>query len=529
MGWLSGVETIVERNGVGKAGAGNGASARRLVSYAPASGDVLGEAPICSSDDVRAAMAKARAAQAIWAELPIEARCERVLDLRDLIVDRAAELVDVLSKECGKPRNEALVHEVLVVVDLATYFAKRAPRILAPREIDLHLFRHRKSYVHYAPRGIVGIISPWNFPLVIPMGDTIAALIAGNGVLLKPSEVTPLIALKFKEIYDASGMPRDLFQVVTGDGATGAALIDARPDKLVFTGAVSTGKRVAAACGERLIPCTMELGGKAAAIVCDDADVERSAQAIVFGGFANSGQVCISVERVYAHRAIYAQLVDRVSELTRALRQGDPAVSEVDVGAMIFPKQVEIVESLVADAIAHGAALKTGGKRKPGKGQFYEPTVLAGCTQDMRVMREEIFGPIVPMMSVNSEDEAIAHANDSHLGLMGYVFTRDRVRGRRIAEQVRAGTVMVNDVLSGYACPEAPFGGVKESGFGRVHGDEGLRDLCEVRHVNYNRIPTTKREPVWFPYSNRMHATMERAMRLVWRRGSAMKKMIDLL
>ncbi len=535
MGWLNGVDSVV---GVAKSGVAapagmnagtNGGAGRRIVSYAPASGEVLGEAPIRTAEEVREAMARARAAQAIWAELPVEARCERVLDLRDAIVDRSGELVDLLSRECGKPRNEALVHEVLVVVDLASYFAKRAPRILAPREIDLHLFRHRKSYVHYAPRGVVGIISPWNFPFVIPIGDTIAALIAGNGVVLKPSEVTPLIALKFKEIYDASGMPRDLFQVVTGDGPTGAALIDAQPDKLVFTGAVATGKRVAAACGERLIPCTMELGGKAAAIVCEDADIERSAQAIVFGGFANSGQVCISVERVYAHRTVYAPLVERITELTRALRQGDPATSEVDVGAMIFPRQVEIVETLLADALKHGAELKTGGKRKPGKGQFFEPTVLAGCAQDMRVMHEEIFGPIVPIMCVDTEDEAIAYANDSHLGLMGYVFTRDRARGRRIAEQVRAGTVMVNDVLSGYACPEAPFGGVKESGFGRVHGDEGLRDLCEIRHVNYNRIPTTRREPVWFPYRAKMHTTMERVMRLIWKRGSPMKKMIDLL
>ncbi len=518
MGWLSGVETMV-----------NGGGSRRIVSYAPATGEVLGEAPIRSADEVKSAMQRARAAQAVWAELPLEARCERLLDLRDAIVDRASELVDTLSRECGKPKNEALVHEVLVVADLTTYLAKRAPKILAPREIDLHLFRHRKSYVHYAPRGVVGIISPWNFPFVIPVGDTITALVAGNGVVLKPSEVTPLIALKFKEIYDASGMPRDLFQVVTGDGATGAALIEAEPDKLVFTGAVSTGKRVAAACGERLIPCTMELGGKAAAIVCEDADLERAAQAIVFGGFTNSGQVCISVERVYAHRALYGQLVDRVTELTLALRQGDPGSAEVDVGAMIFPRQIEIVESLLADALEKGATLKTGGKRKTGKGQFFEPTVLAGCTQDMKVMREEIFGPIVPIMAVDSEEGAIALANDSHLGLMGYVFTRDRARGRRIAEQVRAGTVMVNDVLSGYACPEAPFGGVKQSGFGRVHGDEGLREMCEVRHVNYNRIPTTKREPVWFPYRDSLYGTLERVMRLLWRRGSTVKKVIDLL
>jgi acyl-CoA reductase-like NAD-dependent aldehyde dehydrogenase len=519
MGWLSGVDSTV----------GSPSGAKRIVSYAPASGESLGEVPICSAEQVRTAVERARVAQVNWAELPIEARAERVLVLRDLIVDRAEELVALLSKECGKPRFEALTHEVMVVADLATYYAKRAPKILAPREIELHLFRHRRSYVHYAPRGVVGIISPWNFPFVIPVGDAITALIAGNGVVLKPSEVTPLIALKFKEVFDQSGMPRDLFQVVTGDASTGAPLIDARPDKVVFTGAVSTGKRVAAACGERLIPCTMELGGKAAAIVCDDADIERAARAIVFAGFANSGQICISVERVYAHEDVHDQLVERVVKLTDELRQGDPATQEVDVGAMIFPRQIDIVETLLKDAIERGAILRTGGKRRAGKGQFYLPTVLTGCHHGMRVMKDEIFGPIVPIMKVSSDDEAVALANDSHLGLMGYVFARDRVRGRRIAERVHAGTVMVNDVLNAYAAPETPFGGVKESGFGRVHGEEGLRDMCEVRHVNYNRTPTLRREPVWFPYKQRAYGTMVRLMRVFMRSGSPMKKMIDLL
>jgi acyl-CoA reductase-like NAD-dependent aldehyde dehydrogenase len=519
MGWLSGVETTV----------GSSGSARRIVSYAPATGEVLGEVPIRTADEVRAVVARARAAQASWAELPLELRCERVVGLRDAIVDRADDIVELLSKECGKPRFEALVQEVMVVADLCTYYAKRAPKILAPREIDLHLFRHRRSYVHYAPRGVVGVISPWNFPFVIPIGDAVTAMIAGNAVVLKPSEVTPLIALCFKDVFDQSGMPKDLFQVVTGDASTGTALIEAQPDKVVFTGAVATGKRVAAACGERLIPCTLELGGKAAAIVCEDADVERAARAIVFAGFANSGQICISVERVYAHQAVHDQLLERVTKLTRELRQGNPQTEEVDVGAMIFPRQVEIVEQLLADAVSRGAQVKTGGKRRAGKGQFFEPTVLAGCTHDMKVMREEIFGPIVPVMKVGSEEEAIALANDSHLGLMGYVFSRDRVRSRRIAERVQAGTVMVNDVLTAYATPEAPFGGVKQSGYGRVHGDEGLRDMCEIRHVNYNRVPTLRREPVWFPYRPRVYGTMQRLLRVFMRSGSPMKKMIDLL
>jgi acyl-CoA reductase-like NAD-dependent aldehyde dehydrogenase len=519
MGWLTGVESTL--------GAETGT--RRLLSYAPATGEVLGEVPICSTEQVREAMVRARAAQAIWAEVPLDERCARVLALRDILVDHAEELVALLSAECGKPRQEALVHEVMVIADLATYYAKRATKILAPREIDLHLFKHRRSYVHYAPRGVVGIISPWNYPLVIPVGDAITALIAGNAVLHKPSEVTPLIALKFKEIFDKTDIPKDLYQVLPGDGGTGAALIDARPDKIVFTGAVSTGRRVAAACGENLIPCTLELGGKAAAIVCEDADLERAARAIVSGAFANSGQVCIGVERVYVHAALHDALVERVVRLTRDLRQGDPLAGSVEVGAMIFPKQIEVLEALLKDAQNLGAQIRTGGKRKPGPGQFFEPTVLTGCTQEMRVMREECFGPVLPIMQVASDDEAIAYANDSDLGLMGYVFTRDRNKGRAIAERIQAGTVMVNDVLSAYAMPEAPFGGIKNSGFGRVHGDEGLRDMCELRHVNYNRVPTVKREPVWFPYRKTTYVTMSRIMRLFMRSGSTVKKVIDLL
>jgi len=518
MGQLAGVSVT----SVGKE------SKRVIVSYAPATGEALGEVPVMTPEEVGAAVKRARLAQESWALLPIEERCERILRFRDVFVDRAEEVVDLLSRECGKPRTEALAHEVAVTADLATYFAKRAAKFLAPREIEMHLLKHRRSYVHYPPRGVIGIISPWNFPLVIPIGDTIMALIAGNAVVLKPSEVTPLIALKVKEVYDAAGMPDDLFQVVTGDGATGAALIDARPDKIVFTGAVSTGRKVAAACGERLIPCTMELGGKAAAIVCADADLERAARAIVWGGFANSGQVCVSVERVYAHESIYEKLAERVTELTGQLRQGDPLDHGTDVGAIIFPKQIEVAQGLIADAVAKGAHIEVGGDRREGPGQFFQPTVLTGCTQDMAVMREEIFGPVVPIMKVRDEDQAVALANDSSLGLMGYVFTKDRDKGRRLAERIRAGTVMVNDVLSAYGAPETPFGGVKDSGFGRVHGEEGLRDLCEMRHVNYDRVSIGVREPFWYPYGERGYNTALKALRLLFRRGPTVKKILDL-
>lgn len=506
----------------------NGTPATTIKSYAPATGELLGEVPLSSKEQIAATVARARRAQAAWAVLPIEERCERILRFRDAIAERAAELVDLISRECGKPKQEALAHEVMTTLDLATYYAKNAPRILAPQEIPLHLLKHRRSYVHFAPRGVIGIISPWNFPFCIPMGDVLAALVTGSAVVVKPSEVTPLILSKAKEIYDSTGLPEDLFAVVHGYGPAGQALIESGIQKLIFTGGVETGKRVAAACGARLIPCVMELGGKAPLIACADADIERTARAIVFGGFSNAGQVCVSVERVYAHRDVYATIVQRVRELTGQLRVGDPSGEAVDVGAIIFPKQIDVAEKHIADATAKGAELVAGGKRKEGRGQFFEPTVLARCTPEMTVMNEEIFGPIVPIQKVDSDEEAVSLANRSHLGLNAYVFTKDRAKGRRIAEQIEAGSVLVNDVLINYAAAEAPFGGTKESGFGRIHGEDALRDMAERRHVNEGRVNMPSRDPLWFPYEPGAYRWLLRGARALFGGGSIVKKLTEL-
>jgi succinate-semialdehyde dehydrogenase/glutarate-semialdehyde dehydrogenase len=506
----------------------NGHAATKIRSYAPATGELIGEAPNTTADEVKLTVARARRAQEAWGALPVAERAARVLRFRDAIVDRSDEIVDLLTRECGKPRHEALLHEVMVVADLATYFAKNAERVLAPRQLSLHLMKHRKSYVHHMPRGVVGVISPWNYPFQLPMRDVIMALVAGNAAVLKPSEVTPLIALKAKEIWDGAGLPEDLFQVVTGYGPTGAALIDAGIQFLIFTGGVSTGKRVAAACGERLIPCVMELGGKAPLIACSDAEIERTARAITFGGFSNCGQVCISVERVYAHRDVHDRILDRVVELTKELRQGDPAKETVDVGAMIFAPQIEVVEKHIADAVAKGAVLKAGGHRVPGRGQFFEPTVLAGCDHTMTVMRDEIFGPIVPFMQVASEEEAVRLANESHLGLNAYVFSADREHGRRLAERVEAGSVLVNDVLSNGGTAEAPFGGIKQSGFGRAMGDDALREMCDTRHISVDRVPMGAKDPLAFPYTDASYAWFKKGMRVMFGGGGIVKKISEL-
>jgi acyl-CoA reductase-like NAD-dependent aldehyde dehydrogenase len=480
-----------------------------IVSRNPLTGEVLGEVREATADEIRAAVARARAAQAAWGALAVDERAARVGRFRDLIVSRADELCAALSAENGKTITEALSMEVMVVADLATYFIKRAAKILAPEPISLHLLKNRGSYLHFVPRGVVGIISPWNFPFGIATGEIVMALLAGNGVVLKPSEVTPLIALKTKELFDASGLPPDLFQVVCGRGPAGAALIDSGIDFCIFTGSTATGRKVAAACGERLIPCILELGGKAPAIVCADADLDRTARALTWGAFANQGQVCVSVERVYVNQAVHDELVSKIVAEVEKLRPGS------DTGAMTWERQTEIVEERLKSAVDGGAKVRTGGQRR-GQGLAFAPTVLTDCRQDMDVMRKEIFGPVMPIMKVHDDEEALRLANDSNLGLMAYVFTGDRNKGKRLAEKVESGMTMINDCLLTFGAPETPWGGIKQSGIGVTHSDNGLRELCQSRHVNYDRLAFAK-ELWWYPYSDKLYRQTLKAMRFLFR------------
>jgi succinate-semialdehyde dehydrogenase/glutarate-semialdehyde dehydrogenase len=518
-------QTAKGSNGSGATSAAMAPVSQIIESYAPVSGERLGEVAVMDPGEVQSIVDRARTAQRAWAALSFEARAARLRVFRDAIVDRAEEVADLLSRETGKPRHEALLHEVMVVADLITYFSKAASKILAPRPRALHLFKHRKSIIHYSPRGVVGVIGPWNFPFQLPLRDVVVAVAAGNAAVVKPSEVTPLIMMKAKEIWDHCGMPPDLLGIVTGRGATGAALIDSGIDYLAFTGSVGTGKKVAAACGERLIPCVMELGGKAPLIACSDCDIERTAQAIVNGGFCNSGQVCISVERVYAHRSIHDQLLKRTVELTRNLRQGDPATEFCDTGGITFEKQIDVAEKHIADAVENGAELCCGGSRVEDAKMAFLPTILAGCTHEHSVMTDEIFGPIVPFMKVDSEDEALRLANESHLGLNAYVFTESATRGRRLAEQVQAGSVLVNEVLINGGITEAPFGGIKDSGFGRVMGEEGLRAMCHTKHICLERVKMPRKNPLGFPYTEKSYRFFNKALRVMYSSGGVFRRL----
>ena len=479
--------------------------------FNPANGKRIGEVPSFSMDESLAALRETREAQAKWARIPIAQRLEIIKTFGEILHERADEVARLLSAENGKPLYEAYIHEVLPVIHLTAYFVKRAEKILAPKPIPIWVFKNRKSYINYKPRGVTLIISPWNYPFTIPAGAVIMNLIAGNGVLLKPASLTPLIAYKMREIFDAAGLDPKLFQIISGPGRMAEELIEKGPPYINFvnfTGSTEIGKVVASLCGRHLIPCSMELGGKDPAIVCEDADIALAARSIVNGAFGNSGQICASVERVYVHKNVFDIFVKEVVKLTRELIQDDPAVNvRTDIGSMTSREQLEIVQRQVEDAVRKGAHVHTGGKLSDKGGMFFEPTVLTHVTDDMEVLQEETFGPVLPIMSVEDDREAIRKANEGIYGLSAYVFTKDTGKGRRIAEQIEAGTVMLNETLITHAFPETPWQGFKESGTGRAHSDDGLRDLCLPCHVNYDTMPIPrllwKKFWVWHPYDSK--------------------------
>ena len=425
------------------AGAGNGAGGEIAVAN-PASGEPLAAVPALGAAEVSELVAAARAAQPAWAEAGFEARGEVLLAARRWLVANAGRVVATICAETGRPADETQFAELSYGLSALEFWAKMAPAYLADEEVRSAspFVRGRRLVVRYAPIGVVGVIGPWNYPLNNSFGDCIPALAAGNAVVLKPSEVTPLTSLVMAEMLAACGLPDGVFAVATGRGETGAALVG-EVDMVMFTGSIATGKKVMARAAERLTPVSLELGGNDPMIVLADADLERAANAAVAYGMSNSGQVCISVERIYVEEAVHDEFVDRLRAKVEALRQGPPGPpGSVDVGAIIFPPQIELIEAHVDDAVERGAEVVVGGRRAAGPGRFYEPTVLVGVDHSMRCMREETFGPTLPVMRVADADEAVRLANDGPYGLQASVWTRDTERGealaRRIASSVSA-------------------------------------------------------------------------------------------
>ncbi len=480
-----------------------------------ARGDIVAELPVDDEAAVAAAVERARAAQRAWGALPPRERARQVKRARREMVRDRAEILGLLDRETGKSRFDTVGELMGTCLEIG-YLARRTPRFLKSRKASSRPLFGKRAMVTYKPRGVIGIISPWNAPLNLALGDAVPALLAGNGVVIKPSEVTPLAVRRAVEAMNRV-LPPGILQVVIGAGATGAALVDV-VDMICVTGSPQTGRRVMERASRRLTPLLLELGGKDPMIVLRDADLERAANGAVWGGCMMTGQVCMSVERVYVEAPIAEAFTAKVVEKVRALRVGaNGPDADIDFGPFTSPRQVETVERHVADAIAKGARLLTGGKRiGSGPGVFYEPTVLVNVDHSMAIMREETFGPVIPIMAVQSAKEAVDLANQSEYGLNASVWTRDLDRGLALAREIESGSVCVNECVLSAGCSALPFGGIKQSGLGTRHGGaDGLRQFCVSQAVLFERRQRST-EITWFPYSVKRARMIDRMLGLLF-------------
>jgi acyl-CoA reductase-like NAD-dependent aldehyde dehydrogenase len=487
----------------------------------PVDGTVLETIAVDPPERVAEVVARVREAQAEWEAIGFAGRRHWLEQLRDWILDHQDELDDRMQEESGKVRADAAL-EAFYLLDAINFWCDRGPRFLADEVVTPHvpLLRHRRARITYHPYPVAGVISPWNFPLILSLGDGIPALVAGCALVIKPSEFTPLTLMELVRAWKEDIGAPDVLDVVNGQGETGGALVDTC-DFIQFTGSERTGKIVMKRAADTLTPVSLELGGKDPMIVTSDADIDRAANAAAFGGLLNTGQICLSIERVYVEEPVYDEFVDKLQRNVESLRQGaDGRSYSAEIGAMTSPNQVEIVSDHVEDARRKGARILTGGRRKEGPGDWYEPTVIADADHSMRVMCDETFGPVVPVMKVRDTEEALRMANDTNYGLGGAVFAGEVADGERIARRVQAGTVAVNDLfMTNYSVLGLPMGGWKHSGIGYRHGEVGIRKFCRTESLTVPRLPQPKREFLWFPYSPRQRAIVRRLYRLLNARG----------
>jgi acyl-CoA reductase-like NAD-dependent aldehyde dehydrogenase len=497
-------------------------TAGQLESFSPIDGRRLGVVATISPEQVQAVVDDVAEVQPFWAALPLADRARYMRRAAQVVIDSLDVLSELLTREQGKPRNESYAMELLPTIDALSWIARAGPDILADEKVELPIWVRQKQarFVH-EPLGVVGVIAPWNYPWSIPFGEVAIALMCGNGVVLKPASLTPLIGSKIQEVFERAGLPEGLVRTVHGGGAVGRALVESSAAKIFFTGSVEVGRGVGIACAERMKGSVLELGGKDPMIVLSDAQLGNAVSGALWGGFANAGQTCSGIERVYVMRDVAERFTEGLVRGAEALRLGDPTDWRTEIGPMVSREQHDLVAELVDDAVANGARLLCGGPVPPPDGlagHWYAPAVLTDVTHDMRIMREEIFGPVIPVIPVDSEDEAIELANDSQFGLGASVWTSDRARGDRIARRLQTGMAWINDHMYTHGACSCAWGGVKDSGLGRSHSKFGFYECVNVKQLSYE--PGVTRNFWWHPYDAALGRAMHEAAHVLYGRDS---------
>jgi acyl-CoA reductase-like NAD-dependent aldehyde dehydrogenase len=494
----------------------------RLDSFNPATGEIVGSVPTIAPEEVQAVVDDVAGVQPFWALLPLADRARYMRRAAQAIIDDLDGIATLLSREQGKPINESYVMELLPTVDALHWIADHGEEILGDERVKNPqiFFKQKKAWFSYEPLGVVGVIAPWNYPWSIPFGEVAIALMCGNGVVLKPASLTPLIGERIQTIFERAGVPEGLVRTVHGGGAVGQALVESSVAKIFFTGSVEVGRGVGAACAERLKGSVLELGGKDAQIVLGDANLQNAISGCLWGGFANAGQTCSGIERVYVMREVADRFIDGVVSGARELRVGDPVGWDTEIGPMVSDDQFELVRELVDDALANGATMHCGGPTDvPGlNGRFYAPTVLTGVTHGMRIMREEIFGPVIPIVTVRDEEEAISLANDSEFGLGASVWSLDRGKADRIGRRLEAGMVWLNDHMYSHGACQCAWGGVKHSGIGRAHSKFGFYECVNIKQMVWE--PSRTRNFWWHPYDESLGKAMDASAKLLYGRDA---------
>lgn len=486
-----------------------------IVARSPISGEVLGQVPIATPLQIRTVMDEARLGYAAWDGLGLRRRLSFLKMLQTSLYRQRELILNTLMAEQGKVYQETLL-EFLATIEQIAFYQRAAAAVLAPQPVPVRLIPHRKFVIERRPFGVALVIAPWNYPLYLSLGPIAAALVSGNSVVYKPSEYATQIGEVMARVIAEAGFPPEVFHIVHGYGDVGAALIEAHPNTIIFTGSVPTGKKIAQAAARKLIPVTLELGGKDAAIVLDDADINYAAEGIVWSGMFNAGQTCASVEQVYVQRSVADRLLAalrRAVERYVSLGNGTPATRSL--AAMTTPDQLAIVEGQVREAVEQGAEVVMGGHRLAQAGLFYAPTILTKVTPEMRISQEETFGPVLAVTVIEDEAEAIRRVNEGAFGLTASVWTQNRSRGLRVARQLDVGSVSLNEHLLVSGAAEVPWGGIKESGYGRTQGKEGLLALTYAKTVNMDRFRLPF-EPFWYPYNATKCSLARRAVDLLF-------------